>query len=271
MTNENLRLMYENLDTSFVNLAALLRYLRASGFAGRVHIELDEYDADVLLDAANEPRVREMNHATGRTAEGEEALRRLLVRATAPGGLVSVYQLAREETPRVEQFVEFPARVAAAAAAAGVREGSSTQNAPAGISPEEAERRDLERTSGELIGAVESALQAAGANFAAIFHSVRLEMADDYTFLDPLEASFEYSKGAAKLNGKLNANAYVAGISECLRRVVERGARESSAGGKSVRERVSLKLAVLARRRQSEFARFKFAAQLDRIAGTRVL
>lgn len=263
MSNENLRPVHENLDTSFVNLAALLRFLRARSFAGRVHVELDEYDADVFLDAANEPRVRETDHATGRTGEGEEALRRVLVRATAPGGLISVYESEPKDTRRgVEPAINFPARAA-------IRE--SVQSAGAKLSSEETAWRDLLNVSGELIAAVESAMQATGANFAAIFRAVRLEMADDYTFLDPAEGRFEYGGGAVRLNAKPNANVYVAGISECLRRVVERGARSSGASGKSVRERVASELGVLARRRQTQLARFKFAAQLDRIAGTRVL
>ncbi len=254
--------VHENLDTSFVNLAALLRYLRARSFAGRVHVDLDEYDADVFLDGAREPRVRETDHTTGRTSEGEEALRRLLVRATAPGGLINVYDVQGDETAKVvEPAVKFPVGVGASGSALG---------AGVKLSTEEAEWSDLLRVSGELIAAVESAMQAAGENFAASFRAVRLEMADDYTFLDPSEERFEYSNGAVRLNTKINANAYASGVSECLRRVVERVARSSSAGGKTVRERIALKLAVLARRRQTELARFKLTAQLDRIAGTRV-
>ena len=40
---------------------------------------------------------------------------------------------------------------------------------------------------------------------------------------------------------------------------------------RSVRERVALELAVLARRRESALARFQLLQQLDRIAGTRVV
>ncbi|MEA2172739.1 MAG: hypothetical protein QOD00_331, partial [Blastocatellia bacterium] len=80
--------VHENLDTAYVNLGALLRYLQAREFTGRVHIELEEYDADVFLNGKESPRVRETDHTTGRAGEGEEALRRLMVRASSPGGLV---------------------------------------------------------------------------------------------------------------------------------------------------------------------------------------
>jgi hypothetical protein len=55
-----------------------------------------------------------------------------------------------------------------------------------------------------------------------------------------------------------------------LRRVVDRISAQSGDGGNSVRERVSLELAVLARRRQTALARARFTPQLERIAGTRV-
>ncbi|MBV9209033.1 MAG: hypothetical protein JOZ52_00305, partial [Acidobacteria bacterium] len=97
MSETNARALHENLDTAYVNLAALLRYLRERDFTGRVHVQLVEYEADVFLNAQGAPRVREMDYATGREGEGEDALQRLLVRAVEAGGLVSVYA-GEEET-----------------------------------------------------------------------------------------------------------------------------------------------------------------------------
>ncbi|MDQ3817499.1 MAG: hypothetical protein M3362_07385, partial [Acidobacteriota bacterium] len=125
------------------------------------------------------------------------------------------------------------------------------------------------RLSGELIATVERAALSAGADFANIFRSVRFEMADDYSFLDPSAGRFEYSNATVHLRTRPGASAYVAGISEAMRRAIDRvatGPRRAT-----VRERVALELAVLARRRQSQLAKFKFTPQLDRIAGTRVL
>ena len=68
----NRRPVHENLDTAYVNLGALLRYLQAREFTGRVHVELEEYDADVFLHAGEGPRIRETDHTTGRGGEGEE-------------------------------------------------------------------------------------------------------------------------------------------------------------------------------------------------------
>jgi hypothetical protein len=251
------RPVHENLDTTYVNLAALVRYLQGRDFKGWVHIELDEYDADILLNAGEAPRVRETDHATGRTGEGEAALQRLLVRAREPGGLVSVYEGEREE---------ITADDSASRVSADAKPGEA-ENANA--SPEETDWHDLVRLSGELIGTVERAALSTGADFNGLFYTVRLGLADDYSFLDPGTGRFEYGNGTAELHARPSANAYVSGIGDALRGVVNK----ISAGprAKSVRERVALELAVLARRRQSQLAKFKFTPQLDRIAGTKVL
>ncbi|MBA2732819.1 MAG: hypothetical protein H0U54_07985 [Acidobacteria bacterium] len=259
--NEKYHLVHGNLDTTYVNLAALVHYLRQREFNGWVHVELDEYDADIFLNAKEPPRVRETDHATNRTSEGEAALQRLLVRAREPNGLVSIYEVEREEEANEE---------VSSTAAANAPAQAETDNRNA--SPEESEEmdwHDLVRLSGELIATVERGALSAGADFASLFRTVSLSLADDYSFLDPGTGRFEYGNGTAQLRAKPSAHAFVSGISEALRGVVNKISTGPRA--KSVRERVALDLAVLARRQQSKLAKFKFTPQLDRIAGTRVL
>ncbi len=90
------RPIHENLDTSFVNLSALVRYLRRRQFVGSVRVELSGYEADIVLTAENQMNVREHDRIAGRIAEGEEALQRLLIRAREPGGIINVYQAITE-------------------------------------------------------------------------------------------------------------------------------------------------------------------------------
>lgn len=90
------RPIHENLDTSFVNLSALIKYLRRRQFVGHVRIELSGYEADVYLTAENQLKVREYDQIAGRVAEGEEALQRILIRSREPGGIVNVYQTVAE-------------------------------------------------------------------------------------------------------------------------------------------------------------------------------
>ena len=250
------RLVHENLDTAYVNLAALLRYLQQREFSGRLHVELDEYTAEVFLSAGEPPRVRETDHTTGRQSEGEAALQRLLVRSQQPGGLVSVYDQKLEEASLEDSPLIRPV-------------SAESLVGKTGASGEEPDWSELMRLSGELIGTIERAALSAGADFAAIFRSVRLSMADDYSFLDPAAGRFEYSNGEVQFRGQPDLKSYVSSVGEAMRRVVDKmatGPRRAS-----LRERVALELAVLSRRRQSQLAKYKFTPQLDRIAGTRVL
>ncbi|HQU81732.1 MAG TPA: hypothetical protein PKY59_01320 [Pyrinomonadaceae bacterium] len=90
------RPLHENLDTSFVNLSALLRYLRRRQFIGNIRVELSGYEADIVLNKENQLNVREYDRIAGRIAEGEEALQRLLIRAREPGGIIHVFQQVAE-------------------------------------------------------------------------------------------------------------------------------------------------------------------------------
>ena len=249
------RPVHENLDTAYINLAALLRFLQERDFQGRVHVELEEYDADVYLKGKEQPQVSERNYETGREAEGEEALQRVLVRASDPGGRISVYEHKTEEATGDLFSI--------------LSQSTETPTESAGSWNEEKDWQDLVRLSGELIGTIERAALSAGADFAKLFHAVRLSMADDYSFLDPAAGRFDYANGVAQSHGQPNVKAYVSSISEAMRRIVDRIATGPRSA--SIRERVALELAVLARRRQAQLTKFKITPQLDRIAGTRVL
>ena len=93
----NNRPLHENLDTSFVNLSGLLKYLRRRQFDGSIRIELSGYEADIYLTANNEIKVREYDQIAGRIAEGEQALQRILIRSREPGGIIHVYQNVPDE------------------------------------------------------------------------------------------------------------------------------------------------------------------------------
>src|SRR6266481_7733111 len=125
------------------------------------------------------------------------------------------------------------------------------------------------KASGELIGGVERALNGAGANFASLFNAACLELADDYTFLDPMTGEFRYANSVVNLTAAVPDGSYVIGLSEALRRVVDRVATGDYA--RRVRERVALELFSVVRTRKEILDRSGFLPQLDRIAGTKVI
>jgi hypothetical protein len=250
------RALHENLDTAYVNLAALLRYLQQRDFNGRVHVELDEYDGDIYLAAREAVRARERDHVTGREDVGQSALQRILVRASEPGGRISVYEGAGGET---------------AGDAANSRDATTAQDTgdAATGTQDEIDRRNVLQLSGEVIAAVERGVAAASnENFAAHFQAARREIADDYPFLVSLGNCVEYERGEARLRRGTDVGKFVAGTSESLRRVVERVAATGERA-RGVRREVARELAALAERRPRALTRFGFTSQLERIAGLR--
>jgi hypothetical protein len=291
------RVVHENLDTAFVNLWALLRSLSQRGFIGRVRVELKDYTADVFMTGSNTPLVHEIDRAAGTDTLEEAALHRLVLRARETPGTISVFEGADEAvavqstaTPETEtgavsapsdepiltSEIETPATPNATQPStesnrAEQRLAASTPVAAPPVRdadlPDEIEWGALVKATGELIGGVERALT--GADFASLFNTARLELADDYTFLDPMSDSFTYSNSVVTLNGEMPANSYVAGLSEALRRVVDRVATGDRT--RRVRERVALELFSVARKRNEILACSGFLSQLDRIAGTKVI
>ena len=301
------RVLYENLDTAFVNLWALLRNLSQRGFIGRVHVELQDYSADVFMTGSDTPLVHEIDRAAGTDTLEETALHRVVLRAREAPGSISVFEgadeavavqstialavapdatsLSESDKPIVIPAIETPLPLLEEAATTEsqptpavknepepVADFSGSPEDPALVAPEpkdEIEWSAVVKASGELIGGVERALTGAGADFASLFNSARLELADDYTFLDPMSDGFDYSNSVATLNAELPMDSYVAGLSEALRRAVDRVATGDRA--RRVRERVALELLSVARKRNDILARSGFRGQLDRIAGTKVI
>jgi hypothetical protein len=291
------RVLYENLDTSFVNLWALLRYLSQRSFIGRVHVELGNYTADVVLNGSKTPRVHEVDRKTGSDVIEEAALHRLVLRARESPGSISVYEgydeatatktaQAATEKQNVEREAEEETVTSIAAPSSraelvaatpeSMRSTSATESnveTEAEVTPAqpatEAEWNDVVRVSGELVAGIDQLATATGADFAALFRESRVALADDYTFLDPVSSVFEYENSSVTVNSAVPRNRYVAGVSESLRRVVDQLA--SGESPRRMRERVALELARIARRNGEALTRSGFKAQLDRIAGTKVI
>ena len=246
---------FETLDTDFVSLARLIRYLQPREFSGRLHVVLDQYEADMFLYPGAPPSVWERDRATGRDAQGDAALQRLLVRSQEPGGLITIHKRTAEKLAAEEledAVVETSEDIA-----------GETQTA----TEPPVDWEHLISASNELIAAVERAVQTTGEDFSEHFHAARVELGDDYPFIDPTLGEFEYKPNAISIRQHPAVNVYVNSLAAGLGRVVTRiAAGEDSA---RFRERVAAELAIAARKHPDALA--EFTPHLDRIAGTRVL
>jgi len=251
---------FETLDTSFVNLGALIRHLRQRNFVGRVKVMLEGYEADVFLHGAEEPTIWEKNHTTGRGAQGKDAMERLLVRARDPGGVITIYEDPGEASANQSASTSTETRVM----------HETLDSLPSNAAPAAPViRQDWETllaASGELIAAIERAVNSVHEDFDSHFRSALTAIADDYPFLDPTAGIFQFRNGQVHLRKRPNGDDFISSVTESLRRVVNKLVGNS---GERFRERVAVELVVVARRKEDAFA--EFTPHLDRIAGTRVL
>ncbi|HBB97898.1 MAG TPA: hypothetical protein DC054_21155 [Blastocatellia bacterium] len=285
--------LYENLDTTFVNLWSLLRNLSQRQFIGRVHVESKDYSADIFLNGSSAPLVHEIDRAAGTDTVEEGALHRVVLRARETPGTISVHEGAHEASPHQSKpdTIAPPVEVSSDKSAQPAKPDDIQPAEPLPASgpslyvdqPPAAPQIDEEiyptgsyqdwpailSTAGELIGAVERAVNASGENFHSLLAATRLELADDYSFLDPIVNAFEYENGVATLKHEIPVRVFVAAITETLRRIVNRVAVADRA--RRVRERVALEMLTVARARADVLDRSGFQSQLDRIAGTRVM
>lgn len=289
MTSETkpARVLYENLDTSFVNVWALLRYLSQRSFVGRVHVELENYSADVFVNGSETPLVHEIDRDAGTDVVEEAALHRLVLRVRESSGSINVYEGVSESIPpQPESAMESPppadeiTSVAepeavtpkAMRSSAGKDEEETvvaTDTVTVVRSANDGEWSETMRVSGELIAGVERATTSLGADFTALFRETRISLADDYAFLDPITGQMRYENSSVTMNGDSQPQGYVAGVSEALRRVIDQiatGERE-----RRTRERIALELARVARKHSEALTRSGFSEQLDRIAATKVI
>jgi hypothetical protein len=263
---------FDKLSTSYVKLAALIRHLREQEFTGSIHVIVDQYEAEVRLHAASEPTVAEIDRANGRASENEGAMERLIVHARERGGTITVYgtEEASEESPgeAIKTRDASVKRKNEPRATSAFTSEFPTPTAPAAAEvPDEVDWADLLDAGGKLIGAVERAVEHLGADFESSFRAARIQLGDDYPFLDPTIGSLSYTDKTITLNDQPGVNAFVMALSDCLRRVTNKLAigKES----KRFRETVAIELAVAARMRPNGLS--QFTPQLTRIAGTRVL
>lgn len=84
--------IHRNLSTSFVNLGSLVLHLQNRKFVGRVRVELDSYESEIIFATSRMVYVRDCDMLTGLTRVGEQAFRETLKRSQEPLGLITVYQ-----------------------------------------------------------------------------------------------------------------------------------------------------------------------------------
>ena len=244
----------QELDTAFVNLPALIRYLCKRGFEGRIHIGMSGYEADITLTGCDEIEVNEKDLLTGRCSEGEDALQRLLIRSREAGGTITIHskQSAMVSTESVFSGLrpEPQIPIVQARASAIVENLPMNMQAPAPVNvpnpPAEEpvrpvfselvshlnqsvpatqsvaapaqEWQDLIHLTEELLSTIDRSLAMSNLDFQAAFAKASSEVTNDYLFLRMVS----YSNGRLHVGERTEPHLFVSGVMDVLRRVMHR-------------------------------------------------
>jgi hypothetical protein len=265
--------IHQNLNTSFVNLAALVRFLRGLQFVGSIRIELSSYDADIIFSGSGQPRGREHDHIADRISEGEHALQRILIRAKEPCGRIHVFEGSQhfEEIEDEGVFVDAAISNGAKRMALGLSD-APVKHLLARIAKSTAERADdnwntvLDLTS-ELLQTIDDALAKANLSFADAFANACTQVAATHPFLEPSSSSFRYKDGEILMDDRVDEKLLVSGIGEALRSIFDR--LRATPNLTKVHIYTIHRVRALALERKRLYERFALSQELDGLLGPR--
>ena len=217
--------IHQNLNTSFVNLGALVRYLRSLQFVGSIRVDFSSYEADIILNGSRAVRAREYDHIAGRISQGEHAFKRILIRSKEPHGRIHVYPAGHADAAS-PIFVD--KRIAAGAREMAAARVDRPANHLLKIKPLVAVREAPDEfemrlaLTAELLRTIDASLAQAGLSFPGAFKNACSDLTDDYPFLDPSVPNFYYKYGEIKVTGYVDPMFFTAGIMAALRVVMAR-------------------------------------------------
>lgn len=274
--------IHKNLNTSFVNLSALVRHLRGLQFVGTIEIELSSYEAEIEFTGDGSIKAREQDHIAGRLSFGEDALRRIMIRAKEACGLIHVYKTQDSDAADlvyVDEMIAAGARKMAATATLehfnnrteGILPRIQTAEVPIPKPQIAFDADNVENWSelvsllSELMQTVDESLAKGNIDFAQVFRNACGFTSFDHPFLDPDTDVFSYDGGYISLRQKLASRDLVSGITAALARIMQR-LREDPCFG-NVHHQTMHRLRVLANRRKPQFHMFGLGLELQKITG----
>ncbi len=218
--------IHQNLNTTFVNVEALVRYLRGLSFVGSIRIELASYEAEIVFTPSRMVRAREYDHDAGRISHGEDALQRILVRAREPHGRIHVYKATEGDAGRddgsifIDKTIMNGARQLAASLGGVVVPGANQEFV---LSGRDGENALVLAALSELLREIDTSLAEGRLTFSAAFRVACDEIASEFPFLQQSRHALVYRKGEIAVNtdadSAIVASAVFAALQPIFRRL----------------------------------------------------
>lgn len=259
--------IHQNLNTSFVNVTALVRYLRSLQFVGSIRIELSSYEADIVF-TPSKIRAREYDHIAGRISHGEDALSRILIRAKEPHGRIHVYKAVEgyaghdDGSVFVDKSIVTNAReMAASNGGMIVHEGSHeiVLNGRAG------KNAQVLATLSEILRIIDEVLAAGRLSFAGAFRVACDGIAPKFPFIEERRDAIAYKDGEIRVNTSADSDLITAAVFAALHPIFRRLRREVKY--EMLLQMMSDQLLELSVERRQEFVRLGLMQHVERLLG----
>jgi hypothetical protein len=213
--------IHQNLSTSFVNFAALVRHLRDLQFTGCVKLELSSYEAEIIFTTKDRVQAREYDRLVGRISQGEHAFRRILVRAREPFGRIQVVRTDAVESielikkPFVDERIITGARVGAVELS-----GSSTTSRTENLGPRR--REEVRNLAAELLSVFQDSFSRTGMSFEQAFDNACQFVSEEFSFLDPEKGDVKFRDGQLTFVTLPETARLFHGLTTALRHILDR-------------------------------------------------
>lgn len=247
--------IHQNLNTSFVNVTALVRYLKGLQFVGSIRLELASYEAEIIFTESNTIRAREYDHVAGRISHGEHALKRILIRAKEPNGRVNVYKAAEGYSGRYDGSVFVDKTIMRGARNLAGNTGGNARNIRAGrefmSGGRDSRNSPVLAAVSEILRVVDESLATGNLSFPAAFRVACDGIAPRFPFLQSDSTALVYKNGEIKLNVQVDSDLVLSAVFAALRPIFRRLRRELKYEG--LLEMLSDRLLKISTERRTEF------------------
>ena len=215
--------IHQNLNTSFVNVGALVRYLRSLQFVGSIRIELASYEAEIIFTESNTVRAREYDHIAGRISHGEHALQRILIRAKEPHGRIHVYKAVDGYTGRDDGSVFVDKAIMSGAREMAVSVGGTVVQAGKEyiLTGRDGANALVLAALSELLRIIDESLAVGNLSFSEAFQLACESIAAEFPFLRERKGALAYKNGEIMLGAEADAELISAAVFAALRRIFQ--------------------------------------------------
>ncbi len=216
--------IHQNLNTSFVNLTALVRHLWSLQFVGTVRVEFGNYEAEIKFLTNKKLQAREYDHNSRITGKGEDAFHRILFRSREPNGRINVLRNLRERVPRAHHvFVDEAIASGARKMALASNERPAMHSTGVGlIETPVTEAAELAILVGVLLETIDRTMARGNLSLWPAFESACSKLSAQHSFIAPENGAVRLQNGKIAVRAMVEPQLFSIAIVDALRIVFER-------------------------------------------------